>query len=84
MGQAEKSEFVAKQFKEAMYHEGQKVQQVTCCCNICMPLRFAYKCLYCGEYYCLVCAEAHFGKTRAEHIAEKEWIINQIKEQRYY
>ena len=66
-----KQKFVAKQFREAMYQEGKKVQEVTCGCGCKMPLRFAFKCLYCGEFYCQTCAEHHFGKTRAQWIADK-------------
>jgi len=69
IGNTEKAKFVAAQFKEAMFHEGQPVQKVTCGCGLCMPLRFAYKCLYCGEYYCMKCVEVHFGKTREEYRA---------------
>jgi len=67
----DKLKFVTKQFREAMYHEGQDVQKVTCGCGLCMPLRFAYRCLYCGEFYCMNCAEIHFGKTRKEYNEEK-------------
>lgn len=66
-----KREFVAKQFREAMYQEWKKVQEVTFRCGLKMPLRFAFKCLYCGEFYCQSCAEDHFGKTRAQWIADK-------------
>lgn len=66
-----KQDFVAKQFREAMYQPGKTVQEVTCGCGLTMPLRFAFKCLYCGEFYCQVCAEHHFGKTRAQWIADK-------------
>ncbi len=67
----EKAAFVAKQSREATYHEGQKVQEVTCFCGTCAPLRWMYRCLYCGEFYCQRCAEVHFGKTRAEYQADK-------------
>ena len=40
---------------------------VTCCCDKKLPIHFAFRCLYCGEYYCQKCAEVHFGKTREEH-----------------
>lgn len=69
-----KAEFVAKQFKEAMFHEGQSVQSVTCECGCNMPLRFAYECLYCGQFYCQSCAEEHFGETREEYLAKKEGV----------
>ena len=66
-----KQDFVAKQFREAMYQEGKTVQEVTCGCGLTMPLRFAYKCLYCGEFYCQSCAEQHFGKTREQYSSDK-------------
>jgi hypothetical protein len=67
-----KTQFVSKQFREASYHEGEWLQQVTCSCGFKMPLRFAYKCLYCNEFYCGTCAEMHFGKTRKQYDLEKE------------
>lgn len=30
----------------------------------------AYKCLYCGYWFCADCAEKHFGKTRDEYREE--------------
>lgn len=30
----------------------------------------AYKCLYCSFWFCLPCAEKHFGKTKEQHKAE--------------
>lgn len=71
-----KAEFVAKQFNEAKYHEGESVQKVTCACGTCMPLRFAYKCLYCGQFYCQTCAEEHFGKTREQYNLERDQNLN--------
>jgi hypothetical protein len=69
---AKKAAFVAAQFKEAKYQDGKSVQEVTCGCGVTMPLRFAYRCLYCGEFYCQTCAEAHFGKTREQYNAERD------------
>ena len=62
----EKRTRVAAQVREATY-KGYDVQYVTCGCSRRLPLRFAYRCLYCGEWYCQRCAERHFGKTREEH-----------------
>lgn len=45
--------------------------QVTCTCGRTIPARFAYKCLYCDIFRCLVCSEDHFGKTRAQYFAER-------------
>jgi hypothetical protein len=62
-----KRAFVRKQFEEAKGN-----CMVTCGCGLKLPLRFAYKCLYCGEFYCQTCAEEHFGKTREEYFKDKE------------
>ena len=62
-----KRAFVRKQFTEA---KGDC--NVTCGCGLRLPLRFAYRCLYCGEFYCQSCAEEHFGKTRDEYFKDKK------------
>lgn len=64
---AAKAAFVAAQWKQANGPQ----PDVTCGCGLKLPLRFAYRCLYCGEFYCQSCAEAHFGKTREQYNAEK-------------
>lgn len=63
----EKQAFVHKQTQQAASHGF-----IRCFCEIKVPVWKAYRCLYCGEFYCLRCAEVHFGKTRAEYQAEKE------------
>lgn len=65
-GRTAKQKRVRAQFFEAMGPS----PQVTCSCGLCMPVRFAYRCLYCGEFYCQSCAEIHFGKTREQYTAE--------------
>ncbi len=35
---------------------------ITCSCGLKRALVMAYKCLYCGEWFCFTCAEIHFGK----------------------
>jgi len=45
---------------------------VTCGCDTCLDFAHAYKCLYCGEWYCQSCAEAHFGQTRVDYNDGKE------------
>lgn len=59
-----KCSVVAGQLKEAMRGH------VTCECGLKMPLRYAYRCVYCGEWYCQTHAEMHFGKTREQYNAE--------------
>jgi len=44
---------------------------VTCRCGRKIPLRFAFKCFYCGKYFCDFCAAIHFGKTREKYEADK-------------
>lgn len=51
--------------------EAWKYSRVTCGCGITIKLVFAFRCLYCGEFYCGKCAEIHFGKTRAQYEHER-------------
>lgn len=34
-------------------------------------LIMAYKCLYCGLWYCFACAEFHFGQTVSDYYKSK-------------
>lgn len=45
---------------------------VTCECNTILPVEAAFRCLYCGIWFCRRCAERHFGKTVAEWDQEKK------------
>ena len=64
VGGIEKWVFVAGQFTAAV------TGHVTCRCGRLVHLRRAYRCLYCQEYYCAPCAEAHFGMTRSAYSTE--------------
>ena len=44
---------------------------MTCECGLTLPLRFAFRCLYCGQFYCARCAGEHFGATRAQYYERK-------------
>lgn len=44
---------------------------IICPCGHSRALSRAYRCLYCGLYFCEKCAERHFGKTRLEWYAER-------------
>ncbi|TQV85224.1 hypothetical protein FKG94_03270 [Exilibacterium tricleocarpae] len=59
--------FVAQQTKQAM---DKNRPFVRCGCQKKLWMQNAYKCLYCGEWYCKECAEIHFGKTVAEYRAQ--------------
>lgn len=58
-----KTSIVSKQFREASISPA----AVSCRCGRTFALRFMYRCLYCGEYYCLRCAEVHFGMSREQY-----------------
>lgn len=63
----EKVEHIASQWRQAKGPQ----PQVTCECGNCIPLRFMFRCLYCGAFFCQSCAEVHFGKTRIQYDAER-------------
>lgn len=44
--------------------------EIECRCGQRVRLWMAFRCLYCGEYFCKGCAEEHYGKSRAEYLAE--------------
>lgn len=39
-------------------------------CGKIVSIEYAFRCYYCGFWFCEACAAVHFGKTRAEHLAE--------------
>jgi hypothetical protein len=41
-------------------------QEITCPCGTRAPVRFLFRCLYCGVWFCQSCAEVHFGKKRSD------------------
>lgn len=62
----EKRVVVRRQTQEAM-----DTGMVTCECGHRRAMIRIYKCLYCDESYCAVCAEVHFGQTREERAKER-------------
>jgi hypothetical protein len=38
--------------------------KIRCGCNRFIPWMNMFRCLYCGIYYCMDCAEIHFGKKK--------------------
>lgn len=58
---------------EIVYHQLKEIKDpirpfVRCPCLKKLELEHAYKCLYCGIWFCEKCAEQHFGKTKKEHL----------------
>ena len=71
----QKITFVYKQTKEMM----DEIRPfVRCCCFKKLKPHQAYKCLFCGEWFCKECAELHFGKTVEQY--RKEHPIEALKE----
>ena len=48
---------------EAQWKQAVQFNTITCECTALRPLVLAFRCLYCGQWYCERCAEIHFGKT---------------------
>jgi len=61
----EHSEHVEHQENQARLHGC-----VTCGCGDEVGLLASYKCLYCSAWFCIACAEEHFGMTIAEYHGE--------------
>lgn len=81
-----------KSHLERQYLDAANNGTITCNCGITKAINMAYRCLYCGEWFCFNCAEIHFGQTFEEHVEEKriklseelknmtqEQILNRIK-----
>lgn len=61
------AEFAARQWKQAKGPQ----PVIECECDRSIPIRFMFRCLYCGIWLCQSCAEIHFGKTRDQYNAER-------------
>ena len=44
---------------------------ITCPCGQLRAIELAFRCLYCGIWFCHPCAEIHFGQTFADWVKEK-------------
>ena len=66
-----KKDFVQKQIDETVDQErlGVTVRMatITCRCGTKRGITEMYRCLYCNEWFCTLCAEAHFGQTISEY-----------------
>lgn len=48
----------------AQWADAVEKRTVRCPCGQLRALELVFRCLYCGVYFCLECAEMHFGETR--------------------
>lgn len=39
------------------------LRRIRCACGQLRALELAFRCLYCGAWFCVPCAELHFGET---------------------
>lgn len=71
------------------YNDARNLRTIACSCGQLRALEMAYRCLYCGEWFCFPCAEIHFGETvlewkgkkRIAHYKELEGLsVEQIKD----
>jgi hypothetical protein len=56
---------------EAQDKQAREDNSITCACGWKRWLAYAYKCLYCGEFFCAPCAETHFGQSIEQWTIEK-------------
>lgn len=64
---SEKKKFLKEQWDDII-RDG----TIVCCCGQLRHHTLAYRCLYCGLWFCINCAEKHFGKTIAQWDKETE------------
>ncbi len=55
--------------QHAAAHKG---NAVNCPCGQLRALTMAYRCLYCGVWFCFNCAQEHFGMTVKQFRANKD------------
>jgi len=71
-----KATFIQNQIRETVQQEKAgvtiRMATITCGCGSKRAVVKMYHCLYCSEWYCVTCAEQHFGKTINEYRAEKD------------
>lgn len=69
-----KEEFLKQQIQEtvdqSMANVPVRLAIITCPCGWKRSIVFMYKCLYCNLWFCVNCAEEHFGKTIKQYQSE--------------
>jgi len=53
------------------YAQAKNGVPIRCLCGRKIPIVNMFRCLYCGVWMYQTCAEVHFGKSRAEYLADK-------------
>lgn len=65
------SELEKKRLLQKQWAEANESATIHCACGQKRALVVAFRCLYCGLWFCARCAEKHFGQTIQEWIVEK-------------
>jgi len=65
------SDLEKKKVLRDQWSEACEQGSIHCACGLQRALPLAYRCLYCGQYYCGQCAEIHFGQTVRQWIESK-------------
>lgn len=71
-----------REFIRAQQMDAHAKNSITCRCGFRRWIGFAFRCFYCGEWMCMACAEAHFGKTLHQWREEKRVQLRQEIESR--
>lgn len=50
----------------AQWTDAVERREIRCPCGLLRALEMSFRCLYCGVFFCVGCAEAHFGETVRE------------------
>ena len=70
-----KAGFIQKQIRETVQQEKSgitiRMATMTCGCGSKRAVVKMYQCLYCNEWYCVTCAEQHFGQTIKQYRESK-------------
>lgn len=56
---------------ERQYREAVHLSTITCACGQLRAVHMAYRCLYCGVWFCFKCMERHCGQTVAAWLEKK-------------
>jgi hypothetical protein len=73
----EKYTAVLNQIREA---KQELPSMITCGCGVRRPIRFMFRCYFCGEFYCQDCAAIHFGQNREDYLKNEAELELNTKE----
>lgn len=54
---------LVKEILRLQWKSAVEERQIECPCGQVRALELAFRCLYCGAWFCSPCAENHFGET---------------------